>query len=395
MKKKVLIVCKGHQNIAGAQLYLKQISTLFPRHEYEIHFAFSRKDGTRVFDEISRECTVYQWEYDWRHLSAIASFIKGFEIFRKIRPDLVIFNGSEDKILYPVWAACLGGAGRRVMVIHWAQSANGLPAFRKKPGHTLPRPSFYSIKTRLLRGLSLCTLNRIVFVNNGTRKAYVKLYKIPAKRCSTIYNGIEPEAFSSMKSRREEFRRMLGVRDDECMALATGNLTEVKGYKYLISAVADLVNKGVAIKCFIAGQGELKDSLDRQIEEMRLEDSVKLLGYRDDVPALLGAADIFCMPSLSEALGYSLLEALAAGVPVVASRVGGIPEVITHGKEGFLVPAKNVSELCMAIQQLVSNPELRKKMSSQALATVSGRFSVGKMLSESGDLFFNELQHSR
>jgi glycosyltransferase involved in cell wall biosynthesis len=198
-----------------------------------------------------------------------------------------------------------------------------------------------------------------------------------------------------MKSRREEFRRMLGVRDDECMALATGNLTEVKGYQYLIAAVADLVNKGVAVKCFIAGQGELKDSLDRQIEEMRLEDSVKLLGYRDDVPALLGAADIFCMPSLSEALPYSLLEALAAGVPVVASRVGGIPEVITHGKEGFLVPAKNVSELCMAIQQLVSNPELRKKMSSQALATVSGRFSVGKMLSESGDLFFNELQHSR
>jgi glycosyltransferase involved in cell wall biosynthesis len=393
VKKKVLIICKGHLNIAGAQLYLKQISSLFPRGGYELHFAFSKKDGTRVFDEIAREYAVYQWEYDWRHLSAISSFKEGMRILRKIRPDLIIFNSAEDKVFPVIWAAFTHGTGRRVMIIHWAQPGNSLPIFHKKPGYPLPLPSPYSIKMRLFRGFGLRLLNRIIFVNNGTREAYIRLYRIPDKRCHTIYNGIQIDAFSDVTFQRETFRKELGISPDECLVLATGNLTEVKGHRYMLTAIADLISKGIAVKCFIAGQGELKETLEKQIEEMGLADSVKLLGYRDDVPALLKASDIFCMPSLNEALGYSLLEAMAAGIPVVVSNVGGIPEVVSQGKEGFLVPSQNASELSAAIEKLVSDPSQRHRMGSEALVTVRKGFSLEQMLNQTYDLLSHELRN--
>jgi glycosyltransferase involved in cell wall biosynthesis len=115
---------------------------------------------------------------------------------------------------------------------------------------------------------------------------------------------------------------VLNVDDNEFSILATGNLSEEKGHIYLIEAISILKQRNIPVKCFIAGQGNLKLELERKINDFGMKNYIKLLGYREDVPALLAGADIFTMPSLSEALPYSLLEAMAAGLPIVASRVG-------------------------------------------------------------------------
>ena len=118
---------------------------------------------------------------------------------------------------------------------------------------------------------------------------------------------------------------------------------------------------------------------------------MKLLGYCTNIPNLLCAADIFCMPSLNEALGYSLLEAIAAGIPVVASCVGGIPEVIKHGREGLLVQPGNAHELYLEIERLWRNPDLRQDLALGGIKTAQKRFSLKRMLTQTENLFQKEL----
>jgi len=387
--RKVLIVCKGHRNIAGAQLYLKQVCTLFPKDQYELHFCLHKKDGLRVFKEIGEEKTVRIWEYDWRHLKFWDSLVVGARLFRKVGPHLIIFNSSEDKIIAPVWTSLIAGIKRRIMVVHWAQSPDSLPIFRKKPGLPIPIPSRYSFKTRAARGISLRFLHRIIFVNNVTREAYISLYHVPKGRCCTVYNGIDVKDFLSKVSDRVLVRAKLGVQDDQVAIFAAGNLTEIKGYTYLIDAIECLKQKALPIKCFIAGQGELRGALEKKILALGLEDTVTLLDYRDDIPSLLAASDIYCMPSLNEALGYSLLEAMASGLPVIASNVGGIPEVVTYGEEGFLIPPKNSRKLADAIEHLVGNNDLRHKVGIAGRKTVRARFSIQQMLNETRKIFLN------
>ena len=348
-------------------------------------------DGLRVFEEIDKECRVSLWEYDWRHLSFRHSFTRGLKLFRDINPHLILFNSSEDEVLAPIWAAFFCGISTRIMVVHWAQSSRSLPLFHSKSGFPLPIPSRYSFKIRMIRAASYNLLSKIVFVNNMTRKSYAHLYKIPSNRCVTIYNGINVDAFSDVNEQRSRTRNELRLNSHDCMVLAAGNLTEVKGHKYLISAVRELVSEGISVKCFIAGQGELREILEQQILELGLENNVKLLGYCTNIPNLLCAADIFCMPSLNEALGYSLLEAIAAGIPVVASRVGGIPEVIKHGGEGLLVQPGNAHELYLELERLWRNPDLRQDLALSGIKTAQKRFSLKRMLTQTESLFQKEL----
>lgn len=389
--KKILFICKGHQNIAGAQLYLKQVSSLFRSNEYELHFAFHKDDGLRVFDEIKNVCRTVIWEYNWRHLPFLDSFRIGKNLFKNIKPHLIIFNSSEDEILTSVWASFYARVPKRIMIVHWAQKATDLPLFRKKKGFFIPVPSRYSLQKKLIRALSYNLLTKVIFVNNITRKAYTHLYRISENRCVTIYNGVDVEAFSFRDNETLKVRAKLNVRAHDYMIFTAGNLTEIKGHKYLVSAVHKLVSKGLPIKCLIAGQGDLKEALEQQILKMGLENNVTLLGYRNDIPSLLSAADIFCMPSLNEALGYSLLEAMASGVPVVASNVGGIPEVITHGKEGILVEPGDAQQISQAVEKVMSDDKLAKSMGSAGKKTVRERFSLEVMLGKTDKLFKTEL----
>lgn len=384
MKNKILYICKGHQNIAGAQLYLKQIAEMFSPDRYDLHYAFQAKDGTRVFDEIGNKRFIQRWEYDWRHLHFAESFQQARGLLSKLHPDFIVFNSNEDEIIPPLLAAWLSGVKNKIMVVHWALDTNALPLMVKKERFPFPHPSRYALRLRVKRYIAYSFLDKLIFVNNGTRKAFIKLYKVRPNKCKTIYNGINAEKFHFGHD-RESVREELGIGEDEIMLLATGNLSPVKGHTGLISAVKLLVDQGRSVKCFIAGQGELKNALQQQIIECDLSSNVQLLGYRDDVPRLLKATDIFIMPSLNEALGYSILEAMAAGKPVIASNVGGIPEVITNGKDGFLVNPGDAEALSNAIALLYADGERRKKLGEAGAEKVNRQFSVQGMIKNTAE----------
>ena len=384
-EKKVLFICKGHQNIAGAQLYLKQVTGVFPPENYDLHYAFYHKDGTRVFDEIARERPISKWQYDWRHLSFMESFRQARNLLDNVRPDFLIFNSNEDEIIPALFAARLSGIKNKIMVVHWALDGNSLPLMVRKKKLPFSIPSRYAARTRLKRFFAYLFLDKLIFVNNQTRRAFIKLYRVNPKKCRTIYNGIDVERFSLDEKVRQMVRAKLGVRDDEFMILATGNLSPVKGHEVLIKAVARLVRRGMNVKCFIAGQGELEGKLNALIVEKRISEQCCLLGFRDDIPQLLSAADIFCMPSLNEALGYSILEAMAAGKAVIASRVGGIPEVVTHLRDGVLLQAGNPDKLADIISQLIKDEKFRNEIAATAIKKVRSKFSRQTMRKHTGD----------
>jgi glycosyltransferase involved in cell wall biosynthesis len=386
-KKKVLFVCKGHKNIAGAQRYLQCVAPCFPDESYELHYAYYFKDGSKVFEEIAKKRFIKTWEYDWRHLPFLQSLNKSLQLYKKLKPDILIFNSSENQILAPIIAAFFRRINKKVMVVHWATNEDSLPLITRKGPFGLPLPSRYAILTRFNKMLTYMMLTNLIFVNNITRKAYCRLFFVNPTKCRTIYNGLDPTNYQSTVDERWEMRKKLNVSKNEIMLLTTGNLTSVKGHSVLIKAIAQLIKKSLPVKCFIAGQGELHGELEHLIKKENLQPYCELLGYRSDVRQLLSATDIFVMPSLNEALSYSIQEALAAGKPVVASNVGGIPEVITAGKEGLLVVPGNVSELCAALSKLCDDTALRLKMGENGVKKIINTFTEKDMVNKTADFF--------
>lgn len=180
---------------------------------------------------------------------------------------------------------------------------------------------------------------------------------------------------------RADTRRRLGVADDELMLLAVGNLLPRKGHAVLLEALDRLSSDGAVPpwKLAIAGDGPERERLEEFARRPGLRDRVLLLGARNDVPDLQAAADVFAMPSLWEGLPLAILEAMFARNAIIASGISGIPEAITHDREGLLVPAGDVDALASALRRVLTEPALRDRLGQAALDRASREFTIAAM----------------
>jgi glycosyltransferase involved in cell wall biosynthesis len=160
-----------------------------------------------------------------------------------------------------------------------------------------------------------------------------------------------------------------------------------KGQRHLVEAAALVLRQVPDARFVIAGEGDLRPAIERQIKEHHLEKHVLLTGFRADVLSLHKAFDIFVMSSLTEGLGTSLLDAMAAGKPVVATSVGGIPEVVVDGETGFLVPPRDHEAMARAIVRLLNDEPLRRRMGDAGRARVQSRFSAERMAQETLEVY--------
>jgi L-malate glycosyltransferase len=166
-----------------------------------------------------------------------------------------------------------------------------------------------------------------------------------------------------------------------------------KGQKHLIEAAALVLRELPDVRFVIAGEGELRLALERQIRERRLEKHVLMLGFRPDVLSLHKAFDIFVMSSVTEGLGTSLLDAMACGKPVVATAAGGIPEVVEDGVTGLLVPPRDHAAMAGAIVRLLNDAALRRQMGDAGRRTVRERFSVERMVLDTLRVYHRVAMH--
>ena len=170
---------------------------------------------------------------------------------------------------------------------------------------------------------------------------------------------------------------------------AVAALTQEKGHKYLIDAAALVVREVPDARFVILGEGDLRPALERQVKELRLDKHVLLPGFRADILSFVKSFDLFVMASLFEGLGTSLLDAMALSKATVASDTGGIPEVVSHGETGLLVPPRDARELASAIVALLKDPGRRERMGSAGLERVKRLFSADGMVEKTLGVYGN------
>ena len=230
--------------------------------------------------------------------------------------------------------------------------------------------------------------DKIIAVSEAARKAEIESSNVPSDKVVTIYNGIDPLPFTSVSDEAAlEIRNSFGIPDDALLLGAIGRLHPAKGFNDLITAMTLLKTETNSIQLLIVGEGELLNQLKLQVHNNNLSRTIKFTGLRNDIPEILSALDVLVSPSLWEGLPNVVLEAMAAGKPVVATSVGGTPEAVVDGETGLLVPPRNPEALATAILRLLGNSELRTRMGHAGRERVLNHFSMQRMVKRTEQLY--------
>jgi len=213
----------------------------------------------------------------------------------------------------------------------------------------------------------------LVGVSVATANELQRTLGISSPRLQIVANGIPLRT-----GVRDRVRQELAIASDELLIVAVGNLYPVKGHAVLIDALGTLRDRS-GWRLAIAGRGEEEASLRARAVAAGIADRIHILGFRDDIPNILAAGDLFAMPSLSEGLPLALVEAMSFGLPVVVSRVGGIPEVVTDDVDALLVPPSDVGALAGALRALIDDPVRRRRLGDAARTRARRDYAIGPM----------------
>ncbi|HOE65761.1 MAG TPA: glycosyltransferase family 4 protein [Candidatus Hydrogenedentes bacterium] len=200
-----------------------------------------------------------------------------------------------------------------------------------------------------------------------------------------IFSGIDLEPFEAAIRNRDAMRAALGYGRDEALIGAAGRLEPVKGFAYFVEAARLVCAQAPHARMLLAGRGPLDRVLRAQAADMG--DRFRFLGFRDDLPDVLAALDIFVLPSINEGMGRVLLECGAAGVPAVATAVGGVPNIVHDGATGLLTPPRNAQALACNILGLVQDAGLRHRMGMAARGHVAPRYGIETMVRKIESLY--------
>jgi len=284
-------------------------------------------------------------------------------LFRRTKPDIV-HTRNADAFFYGFLGAKMAGVRS---VIH------------SEHGRT-----FGERRLRYLVQREFSRYTDVVFsVSEQLKRDLVARIGIPANRIRVIYNGVDFDKFAS--TQRDQSRAQLGVRSDEFLVGSVGRLVRVKNFPLLLRAIcAPGMNKVIVA---LVGDGPERKALEVLARSLEISERVRFLGHRDDVADLLAAMDVFVLPSISEGMSNTLLEAMAAGIPAVASDVGGTPEIVRDGIDGLLFESGNLTALRDKLQRVLADGALRMCFAEAGRIRVLRDFSMEAMITSYEKLY--------
>lgn len=238
-------------------------------------------------------------------------------------------------------------------------------------------PDYLRMKRAVVNQFLRLTTGAYTAVSEFSRQSLIRYEKIPAKAIQVIYNGIKRDAMSAHVNDRRRIRCEVGLEDEAVLVLSIGRLDRIKDFATLIRAFSLIAKRSPNVRLWIAGDGDpaYKTELAELISQLDLQRQARLLGTRRDVDRLLAASDLFALSSISEASAMTILEAMAAGRAVVATRTGGNAELVVQGETGILVPVGNISAMAEAMVRLLNDPNQRARMSENGREKVKKDFS--------------------
>lgn len=216
----------------------------------------------------------------------------------------------------------------------------------------------------------------------------------PRNKIVVIENGVDTDRFRVDKSEGLRVRKELGLSDDAIVVGTIARLTWEKGLEVLIEAISELVKTVPQLRCVIVGDGLARQDLEKCCDDFKMRDYVQFTGIRLDVPELLKSFDMFALPSKSEGMPVSVLEAMAAGTPIVSTDVGGIPGVITDHREALMVAAGDNQAFMDAMTELISNPQLAAELAGKASEKVVSQHSAAATVQKLEQVYCRLLENS-
>jgi len=285
------------------------------------------------------------------------AFVQIIRLLKRERVDIIHAHSSRD-----AWLFGAAGQWRRV------------PVFRTR--HLLTRIGGRYVYTHLT--------DCVITVSEGVRQ-YLISRGISGEKIVAVPTGINLKRFDPARTDLADMRARFGIPREAFVIGIIAVLRNAKGHRFLLRAVKQLAPEIPQIKLLIAGTGPQEQNIQNLIRELSLENQVMMLGHQDDIPSLLRALDVFVLPAQEEALGTALIEATAMGVPVIATRVGGIPEVL--GEAGLLFESEDVEALVNHLRTLIRSPELAARMRAQGAARARELYDENLMVRRTEELY--------
>jgi len=305
----------------------------------------------------------------------LMNFLKSMYIFKVMRVlreynvDLICSADTLSKIVGGISGKCLGIK----VVAHCHADYSSI--------------MFQNIIGRLLKMIDSFLLDAILAVSEKVRSCFKGNDRVYSK-VITVYNGVDAEFFNPIKV-ADSLLKELGGRYQIIIG-NIGALDKFKGQIYLLEAIKRLKEEGIAnILCLFCGTGKEEEFLRKFVEGNDLKNEVLFLGFCDDILRVLKILDILVITSLAESFSMAAVEAMAMRVPVIATNIGGIPEVIDDGKTGIVIPPGNVDAICKAIKYLIQNPGVRIQMGKNGRARVLEKFTIEQNVRKTEDIFLS------
>ncbi|MDQ5821324.1 MAG: glycosyltransferase family 4 protein [Actinomycetota bacterium] len=303
-------------------------------------------------------------------------------LIRKVRPHILHTHTAKAGAVGR-FAAVLAGDARPPVVVHTFH------------GHVL-RGYFGPLQTGVFRQLERAlarSTTALVAVSPQVRDDLVQLDVAPATRFAVVRLGIElDQRVAQGANGRVHTRRVLGIGEGPFTVGWIGRMTGIKRTDDVLLAFKSLRERGIDARLCLVGDGPDRDQVERRAHELGVMRETLFLGYQEEVASFFAAFDVFVLPSANEGTPVTAIEALAAGKPVVATRVGGTPDVVRDGQDGFLVAPGDVDALADRLAELATDPKLRERMGEAARARVRERYSVERLVDDVDRLYRSLLE---
>jgi glycosyltransferase involved in cell wall biosynthesis len=298
------------------------------------------------------------------------------EVVRAFRPDIV--HSHLYAINAPLqWIAAAGTSCRHVITFH------SVDKYRARRGHA-PSAVFRWCESSTVR---LCSA-RVIAVSGTVADTLQSRLSIPSGRIRVIYNGVDTETLSrSRQPASDATRRGLGLSPDDLLVVHVARFYAVKDHRTLLTAWPRVVTDVPRATLLLAGDGPLRREMESLCASLKIADSVRFLGARDDVPALLACSDVGVMPSLSEGMPVAAVEMLSMQLPLLASDIGAFREVVDPPRAGWVVPPGKPALLAEALARLLADPGLRAELGAAGRRRTVEMFSVGALARRHEELY--------
>ncbi len=307
-----------------------------------------------------------------------ATFWRLYSVFRKGRFDIVHTHAAKAGALGRLAAAL----ARTPVIVHTPHGHNFYGYFS---------PAASAMIVKIERFLTRFT-DQIIALTELEKSDYIKYDVAGERKIEVIYQGLELDKLMRDWKGAFNLRSTFKIRPEDRVVGMAGRLETVKGSPVFIEAAAHIAKKRTDVRFIAAGEGSLRPAMEHRAQELGIGDRVIFTGWREDIHEMISLMDVMVLPSLNEAVGIAAIEAQAEGVPVVASKVGGIPEIVKDRKTGILVPPSDAGAIAEAVIGLLGDKQKCAAMGEAGKAWVRDRFKAEDMADKTSELYMRLLR---